>query len=101
MYKITDVQITPIKPKDGLLGFASVVFNGSFYLGSIGIMTRPEGGYRIAYPTRKISKGSFNIFHPINRDIARAMENAIIEKFEQVTKSDKPDSWAYKFVFEG
>ncbi len=42
MYEITDVQVTPIKPK----------------------------------------------------------EDAIIEKFEQVTKSTEPENWSYKFAFE-
>lgn len=100
MYKITDVQVTPIKPKDGLVGFASVVFNDAFYLGSIGIVTKPQGGYRLAYPTRKLSNTTFNVFHPINRDVASAMEAAIIERFEQVTKGPQPENWSYKFAFE-
>ncbi|HCR81340.1 MAG: hypothetical protein UY13_C0002G0122 [Candidatus Pacebacteria bacterium GW2011_GWB1_47_8] len=83
---LSEVQITPIKARDGLVGFASFVYNDSFYFGSIGIYTRPQGGYRLTYPTRKGPSGNFNIFHPINRNIAEKIEKVIISKFENVTK---------------
>lgn len=86
MDKLTEIQIVPIKPTDGLVGFASFVYNEAFYLGSIGIYTKPQGGYRLTYPTRKGATGNFNIFHPINREIAEEIEMLIISKFEDVTK---------------
>ncbi|MBU2543273.1 SpoVG family protein [Patescibacteria group bacterium] len=79
---ISEVQVTPIKANEGLVGFASFVYDNSFYFGSIGIYTRPQGGYRLTYPTR----GNFNIFHPINREVAEEIEKVIISKFEDVTK---------------
>ena len=81
--KITELQIVPVKPNSGLVGFASFVYDNSFYFGSIGIYTRPQGGYRLTYPTR----GNFNIFHPINREVAEEIEKVIISKFEDVTQS--------------
>lgn len=83
---ISEVQITPIKANEGLVGFASFVYNDSFYFGSIGIYTRPQGGYRLTYPTRKGANGNFNIFHPINREVSEQIEKVIISKFENVTK---------------
>lgn len=83
---ISEVQIIPIKAKDGLVGFASFVYDCNFYFGSIGIYSRPQGGYRLTYPTRKGVNGNFNIFHPINREIAEEIEKVIISKFEDVTK---------------
>ena len=83
---LSEVQITPIKARDGLVGFASFVYNDSFYFGSIGIYTRPQGGYRLTYPTRKSANGNFNIFHPINREVTDEIEKVIISKFEDVTK---------------
>jgi len=86
-YKVSEVQVVPVKPVSGLVGFASFVFDGCLYCGSIGIYTRPAGGYRLTYPTRKGANGSFNIFHPINREVAEEIEKVVIEKFENVTKS--------------
>ena len=61
--KISEVQVIPVKPSNGLVGFASLVFDNCLYLGSIGIYTRPEGGYRLTYPTRKTGTKNFHIFH--------------------------------------
>lgn len=84
-YNISEIQIIPTKARDGLVGFASFVFNEAFYIGSIGIYTRLNGdGYRLTYPTRKRTEGSLNICHPINREIALAVEKAIIEKYESL-----------------
>jgi len=84
--KISEVQIVPIRPKDGLMGFASFVLDDCLYLGSIGIMTRPEGGYRLTYPTKAIGIKSLNVFYPINKTFAQEVEKAIINRFEEVMK---------------
>ena len=84
--KISEVQIVPIKPKDGLMGFASFVLDDRLYLGSIGIMTQPEGGYRLTYPTKVIGIKSLNVFYPINKTFAQEVEKTIINRFEEVMK---------------
>lgn len=82
--KLSEIQITPVKPIDGLVGFASVVFDENFYLGGIGVYTRPMGGYRLTYPIRKSHTGNLNVFHPINRSIADCLEQAVAERFEEI-----------------
>jgi len=84
--RISEIQIKPVKLNDGLVGFASFVYEDNFFFGSIGIYTKPLGGYRLTYPTRKTVGGNFNIFHPINKDVASEIEKLIISKFEEVTK---------------
>lgn len=81
---VTDIQIISVKPKDGLVTFASFVFDNSFYFASIAIQTRPLGGYRLTYPTRKSLINSQPIFHPINKEIAKTIESAVINKYEQI-----------------
>lgn len=83
---ITEIEIIPIKPRNGLVGFASFVLDGSLYCGSVGIYTRPQGGYRLTYPTRKTDSSSFSIFYPINKQVAADIEQAVISRFENVTK---------------
>jgi len=82
--KVTEVQIIPTKPKDGLVGFASFVFDNSFYFTSVGIYTRPQGGYRLTYPTRKSSASSLHIFHPIDKKVAEMIEAAVVGRYEEV-----------------
>lgn len=84
--QLSEIQIAPIKPQNGLVAFASFVLDGNLYLGSIGIFTRPEGGYRLTYPTKKVGDRNINIFHPINKKFAEAVEKEIIKKFEEVVK---------------
>ncbi len=83
--KITEIQIIPIKPQNGLVAFASVVFDNCLYLGSIGVYSRLDGtGYRLTYPMKKIGDKNINIYHPINREASEAIEKAIIAKAREI-----------------
>jgi len=84
--KISEIQIIPIKPQNGLVAFASFVLENSLYLSSVGIITRPEGGYRLLYPTKKVGTRNINIFHPINKEFSQSIEKEVISKFEDVMK---------------
>ena len=88
-HKITEIQIIPIKPTNGLVGFASFVFDETLYLGSVGIFTRPAGGYRLVYPTKKLGSQEINIFYPINKQFGQEVENLISQKFDEVMKNDR------------
>ena len=45
---ISEVNISLIKPQNGLIGFASLILEGNFYIGSIGVHQRLDGsGYRL------------------------------------------------------
>lgn len=75
----------PIKPKDGLVAFASLVLDGCLFLGSIGIYMRLDGsGYRITYPTKPVGGRNLHIFHPINRELGTAIERAILENADLI-----------------
>ena len=86
--KITEVNIIPIKPKDGLVAIASCVINNEFYLGSIGIYTILKGGYRLTYPNKKSGLSTINIFHPISKELGDAIEEAIVREYEELISVD-------------
>lgn len=86
--KITEIQIIPIKPQNGLIAFASLVLDENLYLGSIGIMTRLNGGYRLTYPTKTVGTREMNIYYPINKDFAVAIEKEVIKRLEEVMKNE-------------
>jgi stage V sporulation protein G len=61
------------------------VVENSLYLGFIGVYTRLDGtGYRLTYPTKKIGDKSINIYHPINRETSRAIEEAVFSKLKEI-----------------
>ena len=79
--KISEVNITPVKPQDGQIAFASLILDDCLYLGSIGVYSRLDGtGYRITYPTKKIGDRGLNIYHPINQLLAKENEKAVMNK---------------------
>jgi len=84
--RLSEIQIIPIKPQNGLVAFASFILDESLYLGSIAIMTRPNGGYRLVYPTKKVAERNLNIFYPINKEFSQVIENEVVRQFEDVMK---------------
>ena len=85
MKNVKEIQIIPIKANNGLVAFASIVFENSLFLGSIGVHKLLDGsGYRITYPTKKIGNGDMNIYHPIDRQTSKLIEDAIIKKVEEI-----------------
>lgn len=83
--KISEVNITLIKPRDGLIGFASLVIDDALFLSSIGIHQKLNGnGYRLTYPTKKIGANTMDIFHPINHEAGKSIETAVINKLNDV-----------------
>ncbi len=92
--RLSEIQIIPVKPQNGLVAFASFVLDKSLYLGSIGIMARPNGGYRLVYPTKKVADRSLNLFYPINREFALAIEDEVVKRLEEVmNKYDRHNSF--------
>lgn len=86
--EITDVQITPIKPKNGLIAFANVVIDGCIHLGFIGIHTKLDGsGYRLTYPTKKAGVKDLNIYYPASKEMSKMIEEAIFAKVDKILLS--------------
>lgn len=82
---VNEVQIIPVKPHNGLIAFASCVIDGKLYLGGIAVYTKLKGeGFRLVYPTKKIGDTNIPIFHPIRKDAAEAIYDAVIEKLESL-----------------
>ena len=89
MNQVSEVQIKIVKPKDGLVGFASLVLDGKLYLSSIGVFTKLDGsGFRLTYPTKKVGMSDMQIYHPINREVSEAIEEAVINKANEVLSQE-------------
>ena len=84
MLEITEIQITPVKPNNGLVGFASFVLYGAIYCSSVGIYTRLDGSYRLTYPTKQVMGCDMNVFHPINKELGLKIEKAVVALLDDV-----------------
>lgn len=81
--EVSEINIVPIRPSNGLLGFASAVIN-QFYVGNIAIYTSPGSklGYRLVFPNKKLTSGKVvDCFYPINREVGDLVTSAIIRRY--------------------
>lgn len=84
---ISEVNVIPIRPRDGLVAFASCIVNSSLYLGNIGIYTSPSSpdGFRLTYPLKILPNGKeINCVHPINKEAGEAIKRAIVSKYQAI-----------------
>lgn len=88
---ISEIQITPVKPADGLLAFASCVIDGQLYVSSLGVHGLLNGtGYRITYPTKRMGSRQLNYFHPVTKEAGKQIEQAVVAKcVELFERSDE------------
>ncbi len=87
-FKISEIQVIPIKPKNGLVAFASCVVNNSLYIGNIAIYTSFSNlnGHRLVYPTKILPTGKeINCVHPINKETGERISRAILDKFRKLS----------------
>ena len=83
--EISEVSIVPVKPQDGLVGFAGCVINKQFYLGGIAIHCdlANRGGFRLVWPTRKLKNGGeIPLCHPISKEVGEKIQDVIISEWE-------------------
>ena len=90
---VEEVEVYPVRPRGGLVAFASCVVNGCLYLGNIGIHTRPDGsGYRLVFPVKTLPNGKqIQCVHPVTREAGKLLLKVIIEKFEALISSFQSD----------
>lgn len=82
---VSEIQIIPVKANNGLIAFCSFVLYEAIYCCSVGIYTRPhDSGYRLVYPTKIVNHSNLNIFHPINNQIGKLIEQEVSKKVEEI-----------------
>lgn len=86
---INEIQIIPVKPKDGLIAFCSFVLFESVYCSSVGVFTRPNGGYRLVYPKKRVGPRDIDIFYPIKSEVGSIIEEEVTKVFKNVINDDR------------
>lgn len=87
--EVSQVEIIPFRPKNGHLGFASIVINNWFYVGDIAIFSRPTGGIRLGFPVKKLTNGeSVDVCKPLNQEVEKIVEAAVMERYETLMNNN-------------
>lgn len=82
MTSVTEIELVPIRAKNGLTFFVSCVLDGKFFVGNIAVFTRLDGsGFRCVYPTKVLLNGQqIPIFYPIDRQTGHEIEATISQE---------------------
>ena len=84
---LTEIEIYPIKPQEGLIGFVSFVLNEQFYIGNIGLHLRPSGEIRLLYPQKRLGNGkAVNCFHPITKSAGNEILDQISHEYKTLVQ---------------
>ena len=85
---ISNISLVPIRPTQGLLGFASCtisIADWHFAISDLSIRSRPDGGLRILYPQKTLVNGAkVNPFIPLDKETGQAIEEPILNKFAEL-----------------
>ena len=87
---VSEIQISPVKPSNGLCGFASCAINNAFYVGSIAIYTALNSplGYRLVFPTKKLISGKqVPVFYPYKKNVEEAVTRAVVGKYVELMEN--------------
>lgn len=84
--EITEVKLT-LRNEEKLKAFVSVTFDNAFVVRGLKVINGNEG-YFVSMPSRKRKDGSYqDIAHPINNDMRKKLENAILDEYEKAKLS--------------
>jgi stage V sporulation protein G len=82
--EITEVKVFPVKDNDKLKAYASIVFDDSFVIRDIRIITGTNGLF-VAMPSRKKKDGTFkDTAHPLNMETRDLIEKTILKSYKKV-----------------
>lgn len=82
--KIKNVNIAPVSPDNGLIAFASLTIDDDVLLSSIAVYKKLDGGLRLLYPSKRVRNNDVTVFHPLNREASKLIENAIFKECKNV-----------------
>jgi len=85
---ITEVDFQPIRPRGGLLGFASMVLDQALRLSGIAVYSRPDGsGIRLVFPQRTLPHGAVvELICPITRQCGELLTKVVEGHIERLAK---------------
>lgn len=91
-FTVTEVDFQPIRPRQGLLGFASIVLNHSLRLSGIAVYVRPDAEVRLVFPERVLPHGArIELICPITRPCGELLTHAVAEHIRRLEeKLDYP-----------
>ena len=81
--EITDIRVRKVAKEGKMKAVVSITLDDAFVVHDIKVIDGEKGLF-IAMPSRRAMDGEYrDIAHPINSDTRQALQNLILEKYEQ------------------
>ena len=80
--EISEVEIIPVKPKDGIFAFVSCIVDKKFYFSSIAIKSERDGKFKLSFPAKKLNDRNIHYYYPLNREVYAQMLAAFLPAIE-------------------
>lgn len=82
MTTASEIELIPVKAKNGLTFFCSFVLDNKFFVGNVAVYTLLDGtGFRLVYPSKTLANGQkLPIFYPIDSKTGITIQQIISEK---------------------
>jgi stage V sporulation protein G len=81
--EITEVKVFPVRDNDKLKAYASIVFDGSFVIRDLRVISGTTGLF-VAMPSRKRKDGTFrDTAHPLNMETRNLIEKTILSSYKK------------------
>lgn len=83
--RISQIEIFPLPPRRGLVGFASCVLDDWLFLSGIALHAKLDGSLRLVFPVKRLTNGkTLALFHPVSREGTEYLTAPIAEAFWRV-----------------
>jgi stage V sporulation protein G len=85
---ITEVRVFPIRDKDKLKAFVSIVIDGCFIVSDIKIIQGGNGLF-LSMPGKLGKNGKFrDIVHPLDAETRKLIEDKVFSKYREIVESE-------------
>ncbi|HAT02788.1 MAG TPA: septation protein SpoVG [Oribacterium sp.] len=86
--QVTDIRIRKVEKQGKMKAVVSITFDDEFVVHDIKVI-EGDKGFFIAMPSRKTLDGEYrDIAHPIKSSTRDALQNIILERFQQVMETE-------------
>lgn len=92
MIFVTEIELIPIKAKQGLVFFGNFVLDNRYFVGNVAIYSKLDkpGEFRLVYPTKTLKNGrQIPVFYPIDHKVSDEIETAVSEKARELLSPDE------------
>lgn len=83
--EISNIQIMPTRPQNGLLAFASFDYGGMCHSNIAIHSDLKNGDYRLVYPTKRLKNGAeLRLFYPIDNRLGVKLRQALSNEYRRI-----------------